>query len=140
MNKDFEILLSYIKDLSVETANAETLLFVKDNLKNYHLNIDINTKALKNKMVEVSTKLSFKDKSNSEKRSVFELDYATVVKINENVRDKKKLEKLLLCDLQKDVYPKIESIFLKLLNDSGFSGLKFEKKVDFDKLYMERLN
>tara|TARA_B100000941_G_C28418542_1_gene507491 strand:+ start:12 stop:434 length:423 start_codon:yes stop_codon:yes gene_type:complete len=140
VNKDFEILLSYIKDLSVETANAETLLFVKDNLKNYHLNIDINTKALKNKMVEVSTKLSFKDKSNSEKRSVFELDYATVVKINENVRDKKKLEKLLLCDLQKDVYPKIESIFLKLLNDSGFSGLKFEKKVDFDKLYMERLN
>tara|TARA_Y100000816_G_scaffold248685_1_gene197934 strand:- start:5727 stop:6149 length:423 start_codon:yes stop_codon:yes gene_type:complete len=140
MNKDFEILLGFIKDLSVETPSAETLLFVRDNLKNYHLGIDINSKALKNKMIEVSTKLSFKDKSNSEKKSIFELNYASVVRINENIKDKKRLEKILLCDLQKEIYPKIEGIFLKLLNDSGFKGVKFEKRVDFEKLYMERLN
>ena len=140
MTEKFEILISYIKDLSVETHNAETLLFVKDNLKNYQLGIDINSKALKNKMIEVSTKLSFKDKSNNEKKSIFELDYATIVKIDINIKDKKILEKILLCDLQKVIYPKIEKIFLNLLSDSGFKGVRFEKKVDFDKLYIDRLN
>tara|TARA_B100000941_G_C28386824_1_gene490449 strand:- start:74 stop:496 length:423 start_codon:yes stop_codon:yes gene_type:complete len=140
MTEKFEILISYIKDLSVETPNAETLLFVKDNLKNYQLGIDINSKALKNKMIEVSTKLSFKDKSNNEKKSIFELDYATIVKIDINIKDKKILEKILLCDLQKVIYPKIEKIFLNLLSDSGFKGVRFEKKVDFDKLYIDRLN
>ena len=140
MTEKFEILISYIKDLSVETPNAETLLFVKDNLKNYQLGIDINSKALKNKMIEVSTKLSFKYKSNNEKKSIFELDYATIVKIDINIKDKKILEKILLCDLQKVIYPKIEKIFLNLLSDSGFKGVRFEKKVDFDKLYIDRLN
>ena len=112
MTEKFEILISYIKDLSVETPNAETLLFVKDNLKNYQLGIDINSKALKNKMI----------------------------KIDINIKDKKILEKILLCDLQKVIYPKIEKIFLNLLSDSGFKGVRFEKKVDFDKLYIDRLN
>lgn len=140
MSQNYKIILSYIKDLSVETPNAETLLFVKDNIASYHLSIDINSKPLKNKMVEVSTKLSFKDKKENEKKSIFEIDYATIVKINENVTDKNILKKILLCDLQNEIYPKIEKIFVGLINDSGFSGVKFEKKVDFEKLYKEKKN
>ena len=140
MSQNYKIILSYIKDLSVETPNAETLLFVKDNIASYHLSIDINSKPLKNKMVEVSTKLSFKDKKENEKKSIFEIDYATIVKINENVTDKNILKKILLCDLQNEIYPKIEKIFVGLINDSGFSGVKIEKKVDFEKLYKEKKN
>ena len=140
MSEDYKIILSYIKDLSVETPNAETLLFVKDNISSYHLGIDINSKPLKNKMVEVNTKLSFKDKKENEKKSVFEIDYATIIKINEKINDKKTLGKILLCDLQKEIYPKLEKIFVGLINDSGFPGVKFEKKVDFEKLYKEKKN
>ena len=140
MNNNFKILLNFIKDLSVETKDVETLLFVKDQIQSYHLNIDINSKALKKKMIEVTTKLSFKDKENSEKQSLFEIAYATIIKIEENVKEKKVLERIILCDVQKEIYPKLEKIFMKLLHDSGYPNVKFEKKVDFEKLFNERLN
>ena len=134
MEKKYKVLINYIKDLSVETPNAETLMFVKDHISNYH------SKALKNKMIEVSTKLSFLDKANSEKKSIFEMDYATIIKVEESVKDKNTMERIILCDVQKEIYPKLENIFLNLLRDSGLPGVKFEKKVDFEKLYNERLN
>jgi len=139
MNK-FKILLNFIKDVSVETPDAETLIFVRDNISKYVLNIDITSKPLKNKMIEINTKLNFGDKQNNDKQSVFEIIYASVVRIDESVKDKKVLEKIILCDVQKEIYPKLEEIFTKLINDAGFPGLKFEKKVDFEKLYNERLN
>ena len=139
MNK-FKILLNFIKDISVETSDAETLIFVRDNISKYVLNIDITSKPLKNKMIEINTKLNFGDKQNNDKQSVFEIIYASVVRIDESVKDKKVLEKIILCDVQKEIYPKLEEIFTKLINDAGFPGLKFEKKVDFEKLYNERLN
>ena len=140
MDKKFEIILSFIKDLSIETPDAETLLFVRENIDKYQLGIDISSKPLKNKMIEVSTKLSFRDKSTNEKKSVFEIDYASVVKIDEDVNDKKELGKILLCDVQKEVYPELETIFVNLINKSGYPNIKFEKKVDFDKLYSDKLN
>ena len=112
MEKKYKILLNFIKDLSVETPNAETLLFVKDHISSYQLGIDINSKPLKNKMIEISTKLSFKDKNKNEKKSVFEIDYASVVKINEEIKDKKVLEKIILCDVQKEIYPGLEREYL----------------------------
>lgn len=140
MDKKYKIVLNFIKDLSVETPNAETLLFVRENINKYQLGIDISSKALKNKMIEVSTKLSFKDKGSNEKKSIFEIDYASIVKIDESVKDKEELSKILLCDVQKEVYPRLETIFVDLLNKSGYPDIKFEKKVDFEKLYGERLN
>ena len=140
MDKKFEIILSFIKDLSIETPDAETLLFVRENIDKYQLGIDISSKPLKNKMIEVSTKLSFRDKSTNEKKSVFEIDYASVVKIDEGVNDKEELGKILLCDVQKEVYPELETIFVNLINKSGYPNIKFEKKVDFEKLYSDKLN
>ena len=140
MDKKYKIILNFIKDLSIETPDAETLIFVRENISKYQLGIDISSKPLKNKMIEVTTKLSFKDKSTNEKKSIFEINYASVVKINEEVKNKKELGKILLCDVQKEIYPKLEKMFIHLLNDSGYPGFKFEKKVDFEKLYNEKLN
>ena len=140
MSKNFKIILNYIKDLSIETPDAETFIFVKDKISKYQLSIDIKSKALKNKMIEVSTKLTFKDKDNNDKKSFFEIDYASIVQVEESVKDKNQLEKILLCEVQKEMYPKLESIFVKLINDTGFSGVKFDKKIDFEKLYNDRLN
>ena len=140
MTKKFKIICKYIKDLSSETPDIETYLFVRDQIQKYQLGIDINSKALKNKMIEVNTKFKWEDKSNSKKKSYFEIIYSTIVKINDEIKDKKELEKILLCDVQNKIYPNLEKIFINLLENSGFPGIKFDKKVDFNKLYNERFS
>ena len=140
MSIKFEILAEYIKDLSIETPNIETLLYVKNNIKNYQLNLDITSKPLKNKMIEIYTKLIFEDKKNDTKKSFFEIIYATVINIKDEIKDKKELERMILCDVQNKIYKKIEKIFFGLIKDSGYPEIKFEKEVDFEKLYNEKLN
>ena len=140
MNEKFKILTNFIKDMSSETPDVQSYLFVKENISKYNLNINITSKPLKNKMIEVSTILKFEDKNLNEKRSNFEIVYISIIKIDESVKDKKVIEKIVLCDLQNTIYPKIEKIFLNLLDLSGFSGVKIEKKIDFNKLYNERIN
>ena len=140
MNEKFKILTNFIKDMSSETPDVQSYLFVKENISKYHLSIDITSKALKNRMIEVSTILKFEDKNSSEKKSHFEIVYISIIKIDENVKDSKEIKKIVICDLQNEIYPKIEKIFLNLLDDSGFSGVKIEKKIDFNKLYNERIN
>ena len=140
MNEKFKILTNFIKDMSSETPDVQSYLFVKENISKYNLNINITSKPLKNKMIEVSTILNFEDKNLNEKRSNFEIVYISIIKIDESVKDKKELEKIVICDLQNKIYPKIEKIFLNLLDFSGFSGVKIEKKIDFNKLYKERIS
>jgi preprotein translocase subunit SecB len=138
MSEKFKIITEFIKDLSSETPDVETYLYVKDYLKNYNLNIDITTLPLKNRLIEVNTKLSFTDKGNSKKKSNFEIIYATIVKIEEEVKDKKEMEKIILCEVQNKIYPNLERIFENLLKDSGYPIIKIKKKIDFEKLYNQR--
>jgi len=139
-NKKYEILAEFVKDMSSETPDIETFIFVKGNIKNYHLNIDLNSKPIKNKIIEVNTILKFEDKNLENKKSHFEITYTAVVKIDDAVDEKKELEKIILCDVPKTIYPNLEKIFLSLLISSGLPEVKIEKKIDFEKLYKERLN
>ena len=140
MTENYKILGKYIKDMSSETPNIETYIFVRDYISKYQLNIDINSKPLKNKMIEVNTILKFEDKQENNKKSYFEINYSTIVKINDEIKEKKDLEKIILCDVQIEIYPELEKSFLNLLHDSGYPNVKFEKKVDFEQLYNQRLN
>ena len=140
MTKKFKLLTKYVKDISAETPDVETYLFVKENISKYKLNIDIKSKPLKNKLIEIQITFIFEDKEFNEKKSYFEIVYAVVVKIDDDVKDKKDLEKIILCEVPDTVYPELEKVFLNLVHDSGFPGLKFEKKVDFNKLFNERFN
>ena len=140
MTEKFEILAQFIKDMSSETRDIQSYIFVKDNITKYHLNIDINSKPLKSKMIGVTTTLRYEDKEANEKKSRFEIIYASIIKINDSIKEKKDLEKIILCDVQNKIYPKLEKVFLNLLSDSGFPGVKLEKKIDFDKLYNEKFN
>ncbi len=140
MTEKFKILANYIKDLSSETPNIETYVFVKDNLSKYQLNIDITSAALKNKMIEVNTTLKFEDKEANERKSYFEIVYSTVVRINDEVKEKKDLEKIILCDVPTKIYPNLEKTFLNLVHNSGHPDLKFDKKIDFEKLYNQKFN
>ena len=140
MTENFKILAEFVKDISSETPDIQTYIFVKENIAKYQLNIDINSKALKNKMIEVNTTLKFEDKEPNEKKSYFEIVYVSVVKVDEDVKDKKDLEKILLCDVQNKIYPNLEKTFLNLLHNSGFPEIKLDKKIDFTQLYKQRSN
>ena len=137
---NFKILAKYIKDMSSETPDIETFLFVKDNISKYHLNIDITSKPLKNKLIEVNTILKFQDKEQNTKKSYFEITYVSIVKIDDVVKDKKDMEKIILCEVQNIIYPDLEKSFLNLVHNSGFPNIKLEKKIDFNKLYNEKFN
>ena len=137
---NYKILAKYIKDMSSETPDIETFLFAKDNISKYQLNIDINSKPLKNKLVEINTTLKFEDKNTNNKKAYFEIVFATIVKIGDEIKDKSDLQKIILCDVQKEIYPNLENSFINLLHNSGYPNIKFEKKIDFEKLYNEKFN
>jgi len=140
MTEKYKILSNYVKDMSSETPDIESFLFTKDNINKYELDIDISSKPLKNKLIEINTNLKFQNKSKPDKKSYFEVVYASIVKIEETVKEKKELQKIILCDIQNEIYPKLEKILLNLLIDSGYPGVKFDKKVDFNQLFNEKFN
>ena len=140
MTENFKILAEFIKDLSSETPDIQSYIFVKENISRYQLNIDINSKALKNKMIEINTKLKFEDKEPSEKKSYFEIVYATIISLDESIKDAKVVEKIVLCDVQNKIYPSLVKAFLDLVHNSGYPEVKMEKKIDFNKLYNNRSN
>ena len=140
MTENFKILAESIKDISSETPDIQSYIFVKENISKYQLNIDITSKAIKNKMIEVNTTLKFEDKELNEKKSYFEIIYASVIKVDDEVKDKKELQRILLCDVQNKIYPNLEKTFLNLLHNSGFPEIKIEKKIDFNRLYNEKFN
>ena len=140
MEKNYKILTKFIKDMSVETKDARTYLFVKENIRDYHLKISINSKAIKNKMIEIDTGLIFEDKKANEFRSNFEMTYTTVIKlIDENIT-KENLEKIILIEVQKEIYPDLEKSFLNMIHTSGYNEFTIDKKIDFQKLFESRFN
>ena len=140
MTEKFNIIGKYIKDISSETKDIETYIFVRDRLTKYKMAIDIKSMPLKNKLVEVNTVLKFEDKEEVSKKSYFEMTFATIVKISEEVKAKEEFEKILLCDVQIKIYPDIEKSFLNLLHNSGYTGFQLENKIDFQELYNNRYN
>ena len=140
MNENYKIMSKFMKDISGETPNVETYLYVKDFISKYQLNIEINSKPLKAQIIEVNTLLKFHDISESKRKSHFEITYTSVVKLNEEIKDKKVLQKIILCDVQKEIYPELEKALLSLLHTSGYPNIKFEKKIDFEELYNKKFN
>lgn len=140
MTEKYKIIAKYIKDMSSETPDIETFIFVQDNITKYNLSIDITSQALKNKFIQINTTLKFEDKEPNERKSHFEMIFATVIKLEEEIKEKKELEKIILCDVPQKIYPDLERIFLNLLHNSGHPEIKFEKKIDFEKLYQQKFN
>ncbi len=141
MTENFKILSKYIKDLSSETPDVETYLYVKENISKYELSIDINSKALKDKIIEIDIRFKFEDKKKeSEKKSYFEIIFTTVIKVDDTVRKKNELEKIVLCHVPNKVYPDLEKSLIDLLHNSGYPNVKFEKKVNFEEIYNQKFN
>ena len=139
MTKNYKILAKFVKDMSSETPDAETYMYVKDNIGRYQLGIDINSRAIKSRLIEINTSIKFHDKEQNVKKSIFEFVYTSIVQIDENLKDKKILEKIVLVDVQKDIYENIEKTLINLLHNSGYPAIKIEKKIDFENLYKKNI-
>ena len=139
MTKKYKILTEFAKDVSYEIPNVETYLQTKDNILKYNLNLDINSKFLKNKIIEVNITSKFQEANSKEKKSNFEITYTAIVRIDENIKDEKEMKKIVLSDVPNEIYPRLEDLFITLVNKSGFPEVKIERKVDFEKLYKENL-
>ena len=137
MNDKYKIVLNYIKDLSVEISDPETLITSRNYIAKYEMKVNISSKPLKLKMLEVTTKLTYADPTKNKHKAFFEIVYATVIDILDSQLKKKDLEKIILCDLQIEIYPELEKKFLTILHNSGFPSLEFSQKIDFEKLYKE---
>jgi len=140
MTKKYKILAEFAKDVSYETPDIETYLQTKDNILKYNLTLDINSKFLKNKMIEVNIISKFQETNLEKKKSNFEITYAAIVRTDENITDEKEIKKIVLSNVPNEIYPRLEDLFITLVNKSGFPEVKIEKKVDFEKLYKEKLN
>ena len=140
MTKKYKILGKFIKDSSSETPDIETYLFVRDRISKYQLGIDINSKPLKNKLIEINTILKFEEKEKVDKKSYFEVNFATIIKVDDEIKEKKDLEKIVLCDVQNEIYPDLKKVLLNMLHDSGYNEIKFDKDINFDELYNQRSN
>ncbi|WP_440908529.1 protein-export chaperone SecB [Candidatus Pelagibacter sp.] len=140
MENNYKIIAKFIKDMSSETPDIDTYLFVKDNISNYSLNIDIKSKILKEKIIQVETTLKYSDKNKSNKKSFFEIVFASIIRLDVSAKEQNNLEKIILCDVQNEIYPEIEKTFLTLLHRSGYPDLKFNKKVNFEDLYNKNKN
>jgi preprotein translocase subunit SecB len=140
MTENFKIIGSFIKDMSSETPDTPTFIFVRDKISKYQLKIDIESKAVKDGIIEVNLILKFTDQPEVLKKSHFEITYTSIVKIDQKVSNKKEMEKIILCDVPNKVYPNLERVFLNLLTDSGYPGIKFEKKINFTELYKKKSN
>ena len=140
MSENYKIMSKFIKDISGETPDLETYLYVKDFISKYQLNIEINSKPLKAQIIEVNTLLKFHDNDKNKKKSYFEMTYTSIIKLNEKVKDKNIVQKIVLCDVQKEVFPEIEKALLGLLHTSGYPNVKFLKKVNFEELYKKNFN
>jgi len=139
MTKNYKILAKFIKDMSSETPDAETYMYVKDNISRYQLGIDINSRAIKSRLIEINTSIKFHDKEQNVKKSIFEFVHTSIVQVDENLRDKKILEKIILVDVQKDIYQDVEKTLINLLHNSGYPAIKVEKKIDFESLYKKNI-
>ena len=140
MTKKYKILAEFAKDVSYETPDIETYLQTKDNILKYHLTLDIKSQFLKNKMTEVNIFSKFQETNLERKKSNFEITYAAIVRIDENIKNEKEMEKIVLSDVPNEIYPRLEDLFITLINKSGFPEVKIERKVDFEKLYKEKYN
>ena len=140
MTKKYKILTEFAKDISYETPDVETYLQTRDNILKYNLTLYINSKILKNKMIEINIISKFQETNLERKKSNFEITYTAIVRIDENVTDEKEMEKIVLSDVPNEIYPRLEDLFITLVNKSGFPEVKIERKVDFEKLYKEKFN
>ena len=135
----YKILSKFIKDISFEIPNSQTFLMLEKEISKYRLNFDIKSTQLKNNVIEVNTILSLVPNQEVKHKILTEINLTSLVSIEQNISDKKELEKIVLVNIPTEIYPTLYKTFIYLFSQSGIGNITIEKEVNFEKLYSERV-
>ena len=136
----YKIVAKYIKDLKFGIDDPKKFFLLAKNISNYKINIDIKSKILKEKTIEVDTTLSLNSTKSDFDKIDIKIVYSAIIELNISLNDKKELERIILVSVPSEIYPNIREIFILLFEKSGFKDVKIEKIVDFEKLYLQNQN
>ena len=134
----YKIISKFVKDISFEIPNIQAFVMLEKEIKNYSLNFDIKAKPYKDKIVEINTTLKISPKENIKDKILAEITYTALVTIDEGIKDKKELEKIILINVPTDVYPALYETFVYLFKQAGIKNIEITKTVDFEKMYKEK--
>ena len=136
----YKIISKFIKDISFEIPNAQTFVMIEKEILNYQLKFDIKSRPFKENIIEVNTILRLSPNQDVKHKMLTEINLATLISIEENFKDKKELEKIVLVKIPTDVYPTLYETFIYLFKQAGVNELKIEKDINFERMYNEKKN
>ena len=134
----YKIVSKFIKDISFEIPDARTFIMLEKEITKYNLNFDIKSNPFKENIIEVNTILSLVPNQDVKHKILTEINLATLISIENNLEDKKELEKIILVKLPTEIYPIIYETFIYLFSQAGVKNITIKKDVDFEKLYNEK--
>ena len=135
---NYEIISKYIKDISFEIPSAETFVMLDKEIPKYNLVFDVQSKPFKKNILEVNTILKLIAKDEFKKKIHVEISVSALISLKDEIKDKKVLERIILVQVPKDIYPMLYETFIYLFSKSGMKNISISKDVDFEKLYNER--
>ena len=136
----FKIVAKYIKKIDFEISKPDKVLTLSKNISNYKFKIDIKSDRYKDNIIEVQTTLSLVPKKEGVENINALATYSTLVELEKDLTDKKKLEEIILIRIPDEIYPSLRKIFIYIFENSGFKEINIDENVDFKKLYLSRNN
>ena len=134
---NYKIVGKYIKDLKFEIPNPKTFFLLEKNIADYKINIDIKSHNFKDKIIEIVITLSLKSITDEVDKIKSRIAFSTIIDVDGELTNKKSLEEIILVKIPNEIYPEIRLLFILLFEKSGFSKIKIEEKIDFNKLYLK---
>ena len=131
----YKIIAKYIKELDFKIPNPKIFSLLSKSISNYKINIDIKSNQLKERIIEVEINLNLTPIKDDLEKIDTKIIYSTLIEINDNISDKKEIEKIILIDVPSKVYPELRKIFIFVFENSGFKDIKISNNVDFQNLY-----
>ena len=135
---NYSIVAKYIKDINLNIPDAKSFFLIEKNIGKYRINFDIKSQKLKDGVVEIDTNLKLLSDGEDENKITVSILYSSLINLKQDVKDKKELEKIILVDVPKSIYPDIRDLIIFLFKKSGFKKINIEENIDFQKLYEKR--
>ena len=104
---NYSIVAKYIKDINFNIPDAKSFFLIEKNIGKYRINFDIKSQKLKDGVVEIDTNLKLLSDGEDENKITVSILYSSLINLKQDVKDKKELEKIILVDVPKSIYPDI---------------------------------
>ena len=137
---NYKIIAKYIKTLNFDISKPDKFFSLTKDISNYKFKIDIKSNRFKENIIEIQTTLALEPKDDNFDKINALVTYSTLVELNKDFTDKKKLEEIILVEIPNEIYPELRKVFIFVFENSGFREIKIDPKVDFRKLYLSRKN